>query len=668
MLADQCSEFTHAALQVQDDLAQLKQPIADTCLSTIRGASPDVSQHFMASESFRAVMALCRLLAADHRDLWRILRDPVDAAALLFGHYCVPQKNSEEEPCCAVGKPGIPISHWNEQQAIKQGLRLVTHLAASSNPWSVGVAQQLRCRLAEHAAATIRMHVSDTSSVAEVRQGAVTCSTGGGGDVMSSLLAANQNVFIVPMAYSEEDAAECVSVVREGSLCAAAAVAAFSPLLEIPREHLFMEPVLRGRCLLFDAIEGCGLRQSVFPDDTTVLLICLVFEHDVIGPARSPWGALLGTIPKIYPSVPTFWDLSDLGYLDAGRMIDEVLAKNDELRSFHHQVLAALDTTYAALCSYVTSQCSNDSSIDATLVADMCAALSDADARQRVFAFDRLQWARATFDSRAFNLNVDRRVLHVLAPVADMLNHDIYTDVLTREVLPENGPFVLSTGAALTAHDVGREVFMSYGGLQSWELVMSYGFILDKENENDRIPLPLQLDQAVGCEDDPVAVEYASRRRALIQRYGLDVVEGQYFISYDGVPCPAMLALLRVQLAEILHFDVLEGSPYQLFTPFSDELERAVVQTIQSLVSVLRDDFSTTLEEDDQMISTGCELALSCEESEEESNAAPGDRAPDEPQQLSHNAMIAIKLRRSMKHILQRVEKWCESRLIELSN
>jgi hypothetical protein len=251
-----------------------------------------------------------------------------------------------------------------------------------------------------------------------------------------------------------------------------------------------------------------------------------------------------------------------------------------------------------------------------------------------VFSMDHLHWARATFDSRAFHLNVDGTVCMALVPIADMINHSTRNaDVLVRVVLPNGGNFEMHVGAALSEVDVGRQ------------LVMSYGFIEDGDNENDRIPFPILLeDRALESQD-----EYVRRRWSLLDHYGLTSGK-DFWIGHDGVPPPALLAVLRIQMAEVPQLEYFEVSPYAVFRSRDTALEAAVVDTIAATVDAISSEFTTTLADDEEMIRTGLRHDQVDQDDEED------NRGPFVP--LNGNALIAIKLRINLKRILRRTEMW----------
>ena len=283
-----------------------------------------------------------------------------------------------------------------------------------------------------------------------------------------------------------------------------------------------------------------------------------------------------------------------------------------------------------------------------------------------IFASDAVQWARAVFDSRAFNLNLRGNVELVLAPVSDMINHSSrWSDILVRraddrrkggninnnsntdeppalvpaadddanafdeEAEEGDGDMVMQLGAGITRGQLRaasaayphRELYMSYGPLQNWELLLSYGFALGDVSEvpatlaktlsstvssstipaetnnrqtslalvggnpYDRLPLPIELG---GVDEGATAVDaaYSQRRSAAIARHFLSVGNGVWVgmreeerVSEDtlasvadssslssssspAVIFPAVVALMRLYCATIDEFGAVEADPF----------------------------------------------------------------------------------------------------------
>ncbi|RNE99165.1 SET domain containing protein [Trypanosoma rangeli] len=400
----------------------------------------------------------------------------------------------------------------------------------------------------------------------------------------------------------------------EGSLVCNAPLPAFGDLLRVPRENMFFIDTVVQYCELGRVVHASAELSGMISGDEPLLVLCLVYERYVA--SSSHWSDLLLSCPSEYPTVPSFWDWDDLAELEGLDVLDDVLAKRAQLVQYHTTVMTVLPLIYEAFAG--SCRLGKENFLDC-------------------FSIEAMMWARATFDSRAFNLNVDGRVVLALVPVADMINHHNHSNVLVRKVEPDGGDFVMQIGASLTAEDVGRELWMSYGPLQNWELLQFYGFVME-ENEHDRLPFPFDLPEGV------VADEWDGRRAALVAKYALHLA-GRCWIGRDGRPPPALLALLRVHLAQAGEFDGLER--HGPFVSLSAATEAGVVATIAETIRCILDLFGTSLEDDERLL--------------KKSGSAAAAHADNDAGccTLSCNKRMSILLRVELKRIAHRTLEWC---------
>ncbi|CAJ1030204.1 Rubisco LSMT substrate-binding, putative [Leishmania lindenbergi] len=524
------------------------------------------------------------------------------------------------------------VDPWNEQLSVK----LVWYFIKEQQPdesLASSSLNALRTALDEYAAATIKpqgsLSVTVSSSARSIGRDAQPsrCST--------LIDAWSDKVALIPM--------EAGNGYSEGSLYCTAPVPSGGTLLQVPRTEMFFLSSLLQYCALGRAIAAEPSLRDLLENEEAMLVLCLVYERFVEGVERSHWGRLLTHCPGWYPTMPIAWELGDLAELDGLDMLDDVLAKRSQLQAFADQ----LQTSILPLLHRELS----------TLAGAMAATPSLAD-MSAAFAWEHLVWAQSTFNSRAFNLNVDGTVLMALVPLADMINHSNHTDVLVRKVEPNGGPFTMQVGAALTTADVGRELWMSYGPLQNWELLQHYGFVLGPDNVHDRLPFPLTVSAganephgesdatdtlALISDEGGTANSWDARRLALIRRYAL-YLPGRCWIRHDGVPPPALLALLRVQLAQADEFDAMEGRRHGPFEPLSPLTEAAVVSVVNSTVQCVLKSFPTSLAEDEETLA---EL-----HDDEECDPHAGSES-------SRNYVLCLQLRVGLKRIANRCLEWC---------
>ncbi|KAG5472235.1 hypothetical protein LSCM1_03632 [Leishmania martiniquensis] len=527
------------------------------------------------------------------------------------------------------------IDPWNEQLSVRLAWNFVEEQQRAELP-AASSWRALRTALEEYAVTNIK---PQRGLAPTIPCSAPTAFTEGERNQCAIVNDAwSDRVAFIPM--------EADNDYSEGSLCCTAPVPYRGTLLQVPRSAMFFLESLLQYCALGRAIAAEPSLRGLLENEEAMLVLCLVYERFVVGLSRSHWRRLLLHCPARYPTIPTSWELDDLAELDGLDMLDDVLAKRSQLRDFAEQIQTSLlPLLHCAL-----------STLNGPATAAAAPSLADLSA---AFVWEHLVWAQSTFDSRAFSLNVDGAVVMALVPLADMINHSNRTDVLVRKVEPGGGPFTMEVGAALTAADVGRELWMSYGPLQNWELLQHYGFVLGPDNVHDKLPFPLALAAEAGSpqgeSDDatatlaPLSCERATsgdwdvRRQELMHRYAL-CIPGRCWIPHDGVPPPALLALLRVQLAQAHEFDIMEGRRYGPFEALSPLTESAVVSLVKSTVQCVAESFPTTLAEDEEALAELCD---------------GGGSQLSAPDEVNRNYFLCVQLRIGLKRIASRCLEWC---------
>lgn len=324
-------------------------------------------------------------------------------------------------------------------------------------------------------------------------------------------------------------------------------------------------------------------------------------------------------------------------------MVDEVVARREQTATFCETVRPALPLLYEGLRAEVDGG-------DGVFASPWMGSLA---AFEAAFAEDNVSFAKATFDSRAFHLCVDGVDALALVPWADMVNHGNRSDILIRRVEENGGDFVMHVGAALEPADVGRELWMSYGPLQNWELLQYYGFVLE-DNEYDQLPFPVAFHGAGDGDGDGDGEEWAVRRQALMTTYALLGV-GRCWVGQRGVPCEALRALMRLHMATAEEFPVMEGGGAGPFYRLSRETEVRVVLAMAATADAVLAQFATTLEEDRDWLAElegGCdgEKAADTEEDAEEE---------EEDEHAKERLRLCLRVRMGVKAIAQRFHEWC---------
>ncbi|CAE7237332.1 Setd4 [Symbiodinium sp. CCMP2592] len=210
-------------------------------------------------------------------------------------------------------------------------------------------------------------------------------------------------------------------------------------------------------------------------------------------------------------------------------------------------------------------------------------------------SFDDLLWARCLFDSRAVSLEIKADCPHVagvqlpsrvvcLAPEVDLLNHNSsgvcappYFDNQRRALVVELAAPVRS----------GSEVCLSYGPLQSWELLFYYGFCPEEANPHDRFIINVDLPDE-GSAEKEVVLQLQGIPTELALRPGPVQVAESW--SSLGTLSPQLLRCFRVLLGEIHCLDVDaapgDGAMLELDLQCLEAIEDLLVGLLEPLTTV----------------------------------------------------------------------------------
>lgn len=107
--------------------------------------------------------------------------------------------------------------------------------------------------------------------------------------------------------------------------------------------------------------------------------------------------------------------------------------------------------------------------------------------KAEAFTFERWLWAYCVCVSRSWTVVQEEQADLVLAPLADMLNHDVEASTLQYS---EDGGHVLI--AATRDYAKGDQLFASYGKKSNYDLLAMYGFVVE-DNANDAMQINFQL-------------------------------------------------------------------------------------------------------------------------------------------------------------------------------
>ena len=243
-----------------------------------------------------------------------------------------------------------------------------------------------------------------------------------------------------------------------------------------------------------------------------------------------------------------------------------------------------------------------------------------------VYSWEAFEWAMSMLFSRAINL----REIDALAlvPYADLLNHSPYSQsyfLVNSVPLSNQKEVALYADRAYARND---QIFISYGQKSNAELLLLYGFVVDR-NLYDEVELTVALG-----DDDALYAE----KRAFLERQGLKTkMAFPLLIDRYSSELVQFLRLCCAQPSDL----PLEGLKYN--ERISPQNERAALGALIA----------------------GCEQALAEYPESEAEDAAMMDNARLFAA-LTRNQRMAVKLRRNEKRILERTIRVCETTLQDI--
>jgi len=348
------------------------------------------------------------------------------------------------------------------------------------------------------------------------------------------------------------------------------------------------------RCIMTKAKGAKILGKRIISDSLGeyLSLSMLLIHERSLGPA-SFWAPYIAILPTAEEVGQTWvWDEADLQLLNGSNVVATTVSLRNKLYSDYELLVATV--------------------------------LEPNRLDKSVFSWEAFKWAMSMLFSRAINLRETDELS--LVPYADLLNHSPYINCFFKyEPIPfsDERLVILNSDRPYSAND---QVLISYGQKSNAELVLLYGFVVDR-NVFDEVEIEVGL-----MEDDPRYEEKAS------------------FLKMQGLPTKKTFPLVidrfteeLIQFMRVIHVgqDVrreLDEFRYNELISIENEMSVFLAlkkQCIEVLVS-----YPETLEEDQQLIDSARMFAA-----------------------LPRNARMAIKLRRNEKRILQRTIQVCDTRM-----
>jgi len=268
------------------------------------------------------------------------------------------------------------------------------------------------------------------------------------------------------------------------------------------------------------------------------------------------------------------------------------------------------------------------------------------------FCFKHFEWAFTMLFSRAIRLErLSDGEAVALVPYADLINHSPFSTAYINAKQGEKSIFGDEPDNVVVFADRAfkkmEQVFISYGQKANSELLLLYGFSLDRNPFNSvEVSVGLQRDEA----DDPDGSLYDEKLAILTASGRGDAVgAGLTFPLYnDRYPNELLetLRLLTLRTEDVTRFGTGERvavASLRLTTPLNDAHEELVYEAIVEACNVALDRYPTTEEDDSALMADRSMFGM-----------------------LPVNSRNAIRLRRTEKRLLKRTIASTERRLVEI--
>lgn len=208
------------------------------------------------------------------------------------------------------------------------------------------------------------------------------------------------------------------------------------------------------------------------------------------------------------------------------------------------------------------------------------------------FTWDAFRWAYLSVVSRAFTILIDGREVLAMVPFADSANYHWDAQISSKIFDSESRKFLLSANSRIEAD---REVFLKYADLDSWSLLMYYGFTMES-NPFDTIQLSIEQEAE---EEEQLESEI---KKILLMQCSRDWFSLDHEITKStnehGEPCvvfpESLLPSLRLMVAtpgelENLTIDNVE---MKMKSFVSVDNENSTLQTLRNILEYLQDVFT----------------------------------------------------------------------------
>mmetsp|Transcript_5355 Transcript_5355/g.5517 ORF Transcript_5355/g.5517 Transcript_5355/m.5517 type:complete len:595 (+) Transcript_5355:223-2007(+) len=382
------------------------------------------------------------------------------------------------------------------------------------------------------------------------------------------------------------------------------------------RGLLARESLTEGEIMMTIPLDLCLTRnmaqevigKDVIPDYMDeYLAIAMLLMHEKLEGGKSKWKPYIDILPTMKDVYPSYiWTEEELDMLKGS----PVYAASKSLRK-------KLDREYESLVSTVLSR-------------------SPTRFPPSSYTLSLFLWAFTMLFSRAARLSSKAAGEELaLVPYADLMNHNPYSNTYI-DAQRSGLPFLSSTEEVALYADRSykkfEQVFINYGEKGNADLLLLYGFALDRNPFNS-------VDVTVGLsKQDPLY----NKKMAYLNKSGKGSTSVRFPLQLARYPSELVdfLRLLLVE-PEDLGMQPLESVDFN--EPISPSLERRVLEALQDVCEGYLSSYPTSVEEDEGLMRDRGMFAA-----------------------LTRQQRMAVKLRASEKRILMKTVEAVKEELVKL--
>ncbi|KAI8578436.1 hypothetical protein K450DRAFT_246787 [Umbelopsis ramanniana AG] len=307
------------------------------------------------------------------------------------------------------------------------------------------------------------------------------------------------------------------------------------------------------------------------------LILCLMYE---LKSENSFWKPYLDILPNIFDT-PMFWEEKDIDEL-AGTGVPDKIGRDDAENLFKSTIQPIIKSHPDVF----------DENVHNLNLFHICGSLIMAYS----FHDELTPKPSSKGDEEEEDDEEEEEGIIAMVPMADMLNHR--TGFNNARLFHE--PEALQM-RAIKDIQVSEQIYNTYGDLCNADLLRKYGFV-DEPNDFDIVEISGDLVCDVSCPADVTDEEKDAKVTFLLEE---DVLDDYFVIEKNGDIPPELIACVQVFMMSSQEFSIaLEKRkvPKPKLTP-------SVMDKVKLILSKRLEQYKTTLEDDERMLSNADDLS-----------------------------------------------------------